>query len=151
MGLLAVTIAVTLGAAITQLSSLNSGLDSSAAAAVYSQQQEIDEIFVERPEYLTYFEEGTPPPSSGDEASRVRAISYRLLDHFEHVRYQIDAGLFEETETTWNEYFGSSFEDSPALCAALVEAIKEYDGTGGDTLWAEHAKEPCGAYGIHAD
>lgn len=59
MGLIGITAAVALGAATTQLSSLNSGLDSSAAAAVYSQQQEIDDIFVERPGYLTYFDEGT--------------------------------------------------------------------------------------------
>lgn len=160
-GIVAVAALVALPFGIVQLIAINNGLDSSAAGAIYSQQQVIDAIFVEHPDLEPYFGRNIPLPvvDSGssdkakqeaveDEAAQANAVAYQILDHFEHVRYQIGEDVFEEDDSGWEDYFESSFEKSQVLCAALVNEFDSYDADDEGSLWSEDAKGPCTKLGI---
>lgn len=141
---------VALKVTIIQLDAVNDGLSSSAAAAVYQQQQDIDDIFVEYPEVDPYFSDKEPIPAElGDEQeSKIKAVAFRILDHFEHIRYQLETGLFEVEEDAWLDYMETSFEESRVLCDTLLTYNSEYDGLEEDTLWAESAATGCAGLGI---
>ncbi len=159
---------VTLWVGYSQLASVNDGLASSTAAAVYEQQQEIDDLFVEHPELDPFFsdkvrvpEPPVLPPNATQEQkdeyteavqkkARAEAIAFRILDHFEHIRYQVDNGLFEASYGAWNDYIRTSFESSPVLCDMLLTNNEEYEGTGDESLWKVFAASPCGALGFRA-
>lgn len=134
---------VTLAFTVAQLNSVNKGLDSTAAAAVYQQQQDIDNIFVENDGLDAFFSEGDPVPADHKDRAKIKAVAFRLLDHFEHIEYQIEADLFEDNLDGWKAYISGSFADSPVLCETLVGNLAEYD-----TLWGEFASEPCTALGV---
>lgn len=156
----------TLNLGISQLQSVNDGLSSSAAAAVYQQQQDVDSIFVEHPELDRYFSDNiqippvpvlTPGATAEEQKAfeeavqrkaRVEAIAFRLLDHFEHLRYQVENGLFEISFAAWDEYIRTSFNSSPVLCELLLKNNAEYDGLGDGSLWKDFAATPCAELGF---
>lgn len=166
MLIIAIGVTFTLVVGASQLASVNDGLASSTAAAVYQQQQEIDDIFVEYPELVPYFDDEEPvsplPVVGPDRApaevkaledakqkeARIEAIAFRLLDHFEHIRYHLDEGLFETSHDAWEEYIRASFKNSPVLCRVLTTNLKEYDSTEKGSLWKKFAAEPCAKFGI---
>lgn len=149
-----------------QLKSVNDGLSSSTAAAVYQQQQEIDDIFVEHPEMNPYFSDEVPVPpppvlspiatepereiyeEAVQKKAKIEAVAFRILDHFEHIRYQVENGLFEISYASWDEYIRTSFSSSPVLCEMLLKNNEEYDGTRDGSLWEEFAATPCAEVGI---
>lgn len=158
--LILATVVVAIYMGYHQLQSVDDALSSSAAAAVYEQQQAINEIFVDHPEMQPYFWEGEPVPAvenapanaeveaNANTPAVAEALSFQLLDHFEHVRYQIENGLFESDLEAWEATINDFFASSPILCETLLKDNEMYSGTGPETLWGKHAEEPCGQLGI---
>ncbi|WP_455833563.1 hypothetical protein [Pseudarthrobacter siccitolerans] len=148
MLILVTGVIATLTVGVTQLEAVRDSLKSTTAASVFEQQQELDKVFVEMPQYAQYFEEKVEiiPP---EHEVQVRAIAFRTLDHFEHIRFQIANNLFSANHVAWHEYFSESFRYSPVLCRTLLENNEVYGGTTGPhSLWANFAELPCAELGI---
>lgn len=138
----------TLSLGLTQFETANAGLSSSAAAAVYQQQQDIDNIFIEHPETDPYFSDGIAAPTTAQDRAKIRSIAFRLIDHFDHVLYQLNNGLFESNYDAWVHYIKRSFEKSPILCETLLNNNMEYGGTEEGSLWNDFAAPACAELGI---
>lgn len=92
--LIAAGVAATLIAAAYQYFGIRSTLESSTAASLYAQQQEIDKIFVENVDLQPYFwrRHELPDPAAIQDpaarreaqqlAARSEATAHRILDHF---------------------------------------------------------------------
>lgn len=148
-------VAATLIAAAYQYSGIKNTLESNAAASLYSQQQEIDKIFVEHTDLQPYFwlrkELPRPEASKSPEekleaenlAARAEAISYRILDHFAHLKYQMNTQAFDTERADWEAYISQSFERSLVLCRALWADREAFGGTGAQSLWGLYAEPAC--------
>lgn len=128
---------------VYQLMKVDESLTSSTAASIYAQQQEINHLFVEHEELQPYFWHNHQAPER--DVSVAAAVASRLLDHFEHLMFQLDSNAFDEERDGWEAYMRGSFADSPVLCRTLVKDIEEYGGIGIGTMWDKYAKEPCSA------
>lgn len=152
--LLFIGVIVTFSFGAYQVFSFQTSLQSSTAATIYSQQQEIDKIFVDMPHLQPFFWYDQPLPAPGSppigalESSLVRAqaagVASRILDHFEHLTFQMEATFHTEAEE-WEEYMRESFRRSPTLCLTLWEDRDEYGGTADDSMWARYGSGNCPA------
>ena len=148
-------VAATLIAAAYQYFGIRSTLESSTAASLYAQQQEIDKIFVEHTDLQPYFwlrkELPRPEASKSQEekleaenlAARAEAISYRILDHFAHLKYQMNTQAFDTERADWEAYISQSFERSLVLCRALWADREAFGGAGAQSLWGLYAEPAC--------
>ncbi|MFE4542536.1 hypothetical protein [Arthrobacter sp. NPDC056727] len=148
-------VAATLIAAAYQYLGIRSTLESSTAASLYAQQQEIDRIFADNVDLQPYFwhrEELPDASASGDPAARreaeqlagrAEAAAHRILDHFAHLKYQMGTQAFTSERADWEAYMRRSFADSLILCRALRDDREAFGGTGPDSLWGRYAEEPC--------
>jgi hypothetical protein len=137
---------------LVQSLNLEKTLKSSTAATIYAQQQDIDKIFVNMTTLQPFFWDDKPlplpasPPVDGDPAlvliAQARGVASRILDHFEHLDYQMRSGAFEEKED-WDAYMKESFKNSPVLCLTLWDDKDEYGGTDSGSLWTTYAKGNC--------
>jgi hypothetical protein len=144
---LTATLVATVAFGWGQSINLEKTLKSSTAATIYAQQQDIDKVFVDMPHLQPFFWDDKPLPApAGDAASvisaQARGVASRILDHFEHLTYQMKAGAFEEEED-WKAYMKESFVTSPVLCLTLWDDKDEYGGTADDSLWVMYAKGNC--------
>jgi hypothetical protein len=155
--LIAAGVAATLIAAAYQYSGIRSTLESSTAASLYAQQQEIDKIFVENVDLQPYFwrRQELPDPAAIQDpaakreaqqlAARSEATAHRILDHFAHLKYQMGMQAFTSERADWEAYIRRSFAESLVLCRALSADKEAFGGAGSDSLWGLYAEEPCRA------
>lgn len=148
-------VAATLIAAAYQYFGIRSTLESSTAASLYAQQQEIDKIFVENVDLQPYFwrrQELPDPAAIQDPAARLEAqqlaarseaTAHRILDHFAHLKYQMGTQAFTSERADWEAYIRRSFADSLILCRALSGDREAFGGAGPDSLWGLYAEAPC--------
>lgn len=142
-------VAATLIAAAYQYFGIRSTLESSTAASLYAQQQEIDKIFVENVDLQPYFwrRQELPDPAARREAqqlaARSEATAHRILDHFAHLKYQMGTQAFTSERADWEAYIRRSFAESLILCRALSADKEAFGGAGPDSLWGLYAEEPC--------
>jgi hypothetical protein len=153
--LIAAGVSVALATGVFQYLGLVNTLDSSTAASVYSQQQEIDQMFVENIDLQPYFWLGQRLPEPDliadpseknkamDVIAKSEAASYRVLDHFAHLLYQMDKRAFAAERTSWEAYIKGSFERSPVLCRSLWEDRAAFGGDVPDSLWGLYARRAC--------
>lgn len=145
-----VTAASALG--IEQLKKVDASLVSSdesarsnTAAIIYAQQQEINQIFAEDPNLQKYFWYGDEAPGGPRDPSKPAAVASRVLDHFEHLIFQLESGKFSEEKFGWEAYMKRSFRESPVLCHTLLEDIDEYGNKEPGSMWDLYAKDSCPA------
>lgn len=148
-------VAATLIAAAYQYFGIRSTLESSTAASLYAQQQEIDKIFVENVDLQPYFwrRQELPDPAAIQDpaarreaqqlAARSEATAHRILDHFAHLKYQMGTQAFTSERADWEAYIRRSFAESIILCRALEGDRESFGGAGPDSLWGLYAEEPC--------
>lgn len=148
-------VAATLIAAAYQYSGIRNTLESNTAASLYSQQQEIDKIFVEHTDLQPYFwlRKQLPQPEAAKNpeekraaenlSARAEAVSYRILDHFAHLKYQMNMQAFDTERADWEAYISQSFERSLVLCRALWTDREAFGGTGPQSLWGLYAEPAC--------
>lgn len=153
--LIAAGVAATLIAAAYQYVGIRSTLESSTAASLYAQQQEIDRIFVDNVDLQPYFwrRQELPDPAALQNAAekleaqqlaaRAEATAHRILDHFAHLKYQMGMQAFTSERADWEAYMRQSFAESPILCRALWADRESFGGNGADSLWGRYAEEPC--------
>lgn len=148
-------VAATLIAAAYQYFGIRSTLESSTAASLYAQQQEIDKIFVDNVDLQPYFwrRQELPDPAAIQDpaarreaqqlAARSEATAHRILDHFAHLKYQMGTQAFTSERADWEAYIRRSFAESIVLCRALEGDRESFGGAGPDSLWGLYAEGPC--------
>jgi len=112
-------------------------LHSNTAAMIYQEEREVWQRVT--PDIYKYFHGGSVPkgkPSRSLEKARI--VAGAMLDHFEHLRYQIYLGAMPADYQAWSSYIIDTFRNSPLLCQQLRENLSYYGGGGPDTIgeWA---------------
>jgi hypothetical protein len=153
IAILAAGLIATAGFGFVQVNGLQTNLESSTGAAIYAQQQDIDKIFVDMTYMQEFFWKDKPlpgaggPPVPGKSAALVEAeaaaVASRILDHFEHLTFQMDKNAFSSEQEAWEAYIRESFKTSPTLCHTLWEDRDEYGGTASDSMWKKYAEGNC--------
>jgi hypothetical protein len=159
LALIASGVVVALAAGAFQYFGIVNTLESSAAASLYSQQQDIDQMFVENLDLQPYFWLGQELPDpdaitdNNDKTSAAKlvakseAVSYRILDHFSHLLYQMEKRAFNTERANWEAYIRHSFERSPILCRSLWDDRAAFGGEDPGSLWALYGASACSAAG----
>lgn len=122
--------------------SSDAAIRSSTAAAIYAEQQDINQLFVETPDLQKYFWYKEVAPEGDTEPSKPAAVASRILDHFEHLILQLESGDFDEERSGWEAYMKRSFEKSPVLCQTLSDDIDEYGREPG-SIFDLYAEDSC--------
>jgi len=109
-----------------QLAQAKRTLNSIAHAAIYSQTQAINELFVAHPDYRDYFYGGRE--CANDESIRPALLSIAdvIIDSFEHILQQ-RAHLPRGIWPAWVRYMRSIFRTSPLLREQLTLNQEWYD------------------------
>jgi hypothetical protein len=119
-----------------QTNQVSNTLSSTASQSIMSQQLQLDQIFIDKPELRPYFyavnDQVTPLPSNlttpEDQLmySSIMALADLKLDYFYTVydqsRYISDFKNAESEESLeWQRYLVDSFNQSPAMCQRIIE------------------------------
>jgi hypothetical protein len=138
----AVLAAAALG--LSQLASISDSLESSAAASIFTQQLEVNKLFLQDNNHrlAPYFFDDEPIPANAtDTRQKAGQIAGSILDFFSHVEDQTNTGSFEIDEG-WQAYIRGSFKSSPILCETLSANLDAYGGAEG-YLWKTFALDAC--------
>jgi len=101
-------------------------LNSATHAAIYSQEQEINELFVANPECREYFYHGRECPPGQSDRLALLSITDMVADFFEHIvqqRNHLPKGIWP----AWVAYMRSVYECSPLLREQLARNRTWYD------------------------
>ena len=92
-----------------------------------------------------YFHGRDEPSSDATNAARqAYIVAGAMLDHFEHVRFQIATGAMAADRGSWDAYIVKTFKESPLLCAEF-RRHKAYYGGGGHGTIGDWANQGCAA------
>jgi hypothetical protein len=125
-----------------QLHQVQSSLRSAGSQAVFTQQQDVNRLFLQDggEDLIPYFFSGENPPA--DMEAKASVVAGSILDFFANVEAQQTAGSFE-VDDGWSAYIEDSFRNSPTLCRVLSQNKPMYGGEDG-WIWTTFAKEACG-------
>lgn len=100
-------------------------ISSAAYQGVNAQLQEVDMIFVDRPELRPYFYENEELPPDKRERDRVLAVAELLVDFMDNIVTQCHAMPADHREL-WFAYFRDQHDSSPAIRAYWQESSRWY-------------------------
>jgi hypothetical protein len=121
-----------------QSSQTEKALRASTAAVIYQEDREVWKAVT--PDIYEYFD-GADAPSREDKGARARKariVAGAMLDHFEHVRFQIANDTMAADKQSRDSYIVDTFRNSPLLCQQFQDKTSFYGGGGAGTIgdWA---------------
>jgi len=126
----------------SQVAQAKRTLNSMTHAAIYSQEQSINELFVAHPEYRDYFYGSRECPPDDPARSALLSITDMIADFFEHIvqqRAHLPAGIWP----AWVGYMRAIYATSPLLRSQLSKNRDWYDGELLDLLGIERGESPA--------
>jgi hypothetical protein len=100
--------------AATQTERAATAIKSAAYQGVNAQLQDVDMIFVDRPELRPHFYENKALPADKRERDQVMAVAELLVDFMDNIVTQAHAMDAEHREV-WYAYFRDQLDSSPAI------------------------------------